>query len=68
MFDFNQARFFQSFMEVRVEGSSGRVRLLLYGVHGPLRWADLQLGGHVVPAGATLESPVEFVIPMPPAR
>ena len=64
VFDFNHAPFFQSFMEVRVEGSARRVRLLLYGVHGLLRWRDLQSGGQVVPGGRGPEDPVEFVIPM----
>jgi hypothetical protein len=36
-FDFNAAPFFQSFVEVRVEPSMGRVRLLPWGVHGRLR-------------------------------
>ena len=64
MFDFNRAPFFLSFMEVRVERSKRRVVLVLNGIHGPLRWADLQTGGSVVPAGATPDSPVEFIVPM----
>ncbi len=64
VFDFNRAPFFQSFMEVRVEGSSGRVRLILHGVDGPLRWRDLQVGGAVVPAGQGKDDPVEFVVPI----
>ncbi|HSD51156.1 MAG TPA: metallophosphoesterase [Candidatus Methylomirabilis sp.] len=63
-FDFNHAPFFQSFMEVRVEGSRGRVRLILHGVNGPLPWRDLQVGGAVVPVGQGMDDPVEFVIPM----
>jgi uncharacterized membrane protein HdeD (DUF308 family) len=64
VFDFNRAPFFQSFMEVRVERSRRRVVLVLNGVRGPLRWRDLQTGGTVVPAGATLEDPVEFIVSM----
>ncbi len=41
-FDYNVAPFFQSFVEVRVEPSAGRVRMLPWGVHGRLRWSDLQ--------------------------
>ena len=41
LFDYNVAPFFQSFVEVRVERSAGRVRLWPYGVHGRLRWRDL---------------------------
>ena len=52
MFDFNRAPFFQSFVEVRVEGTQRRVRLILHGVGGPLRWRDLQSSGTVWPAGA----------------
>ena len=64
VFDFNRAPFFQSFMEVRVERSRRRVVLTLNGVHGPLRWADLQIGGSVIPPGATADDPVEYVVPM----
>ena len=64
MFDFNRAPFFQSFMEVRVEGSARRVRLILHGVHGPLRWRDLEIGGAVRPKGASLDDPAEWIVPM----
>jgi uncharacterized membrane protein HdeD (DUF308 family) len=64
MFDFNRAPFFQSFMEVRVEGSARRVRLILHGVHGPLRWRDLEIGGAVRPKGASPDDPAEWVVPM----
>ncbi len=43
MFDFNQAPFFQSFVEVRVERSRSRVVLAVHGANGPLRWRDLHL-------------------------
>lgn len=65
-FDFNRAPFFQSFMEVRVEGSLDRVLFVLHGVHGPLRWRDLQIGGQVVPAGQSPDDTAEWVVPMPP--
>jgi hypothetical protein len=64
VFDFNRAPFFQSFAEVRVERSRRRVVLVLNGAHGPLQWRDLQIGGTVVPPGATLDDPVEFIVPM----
>jgi hypothetical protein len=63
-FDFNHAPFFQSFMEIKVEGSARRVRLILYGVHGQLHWRDLQTGGAVIPPGQGPDDPVEFVVPM----
>lgn len=64
MFDFNRAPFFQSFMEVRVEGSARRVRLILHGVHGPLRWRDLEIGGAVRPKGASPDDPAEWIVSM----
>jgi len=67
-FDFNRAPFFQSFMEVRVEGSRNQVRFVLHGVNGPLRWRDLQIGGEVVPAGQGPDDPAEWAMPMPASR
>jgi len=64
VFDFNQAPFFQSFMEVRVEGSANCVRLILHGPHGPLRWGDLGRGGRVPADPGTVDAPVEFVVPL----
>jgi uncharacterized membrane protein HdeD (DUF308 family) len=63
VFDFNRAPFFQSFMEVRVEGTHGRVVFALHGVDGPLRWRDLETRGAVLPIGAGLDDSVEFVVP-----
>lgn len=59
-FDVNVAPFYQSFVEVRVEPSSGRVRLRPYGVDGRLRWADLQTSSGLRPAGVAPEDPVEW--------
>jgi hypothetical protein len=66
IFDFNRAPFFQSFIEVRVEPSADRVRVLLYGVDGPLRWKDLDTGGALRAAGGAGADPVEVVVPMSP--
>jgi uncharacterized membrane protein HdeD (DUF308 family) len=59
-FDYNVAPFFQSFVEVRVEPETPTLRIRPYGVHGRLRWRDLQtspgLSGH---AGSDL---VEWVV------
>ncbi len=63
-FDYNRAPFFQSFIEVRVEGSAKVVRLIPHGVNGPLRWRDLQRYGKLMPAEKGEEEPVEFTIPM----
>ncbi|MCB0195612.1 MAG: DUF308 domain-containing protein [Anaerolineae bacterium] len=64
VFDFNQAPYFQSFMEVKVERSQNKVRLLLYGVNGQLRWRDLQIGGQVKPADQSDDDFVKFVVPL----
>jgi uncharacterized membrane protein HdeD (DUF308 family) len=64
-FDVNAAPFFQSFMEIAVEPSAGRVRLVPYGVHGRLRWSDLQTSGTVRPAGAAADAPAEWIVEMP---
>ena len=64
VFDFNQSPYFQSFMEIKVERSQNRVRLLLYGVNGQLRWRDLQLGGQVKPADQNDDDFVEFIVPL----
>jgi len=66
MFDFNRAPFFQSFVEVRVEGTARRVRLILHGVRGPLRWRDVQSSGTVAPAGSSPDDPAEWLLPMAP--
>jgi 3',5'-cyclic AMP phosphodiesterase CpdA len=59
-FDVNVAPFYQSFVEVRVEPSSGRVRLRPYGIDGRLRWTDLQTSPGLRPAGVAPEDPVEW--------
>ena len=63
-FDYNVAPFFQSFVEVKVEPSANRVRIIPYGVHGRLSWDD-------VASSAGTDSPdqrlVEWVVPMTPA-
>lgn len=64
-FDANVAPFYQSFIEVRVEPSEKRIRLLPYGVHGRLSWADLATSGSVRPAGVPADAPVEWVVAMP---
>ncbi len=65
-FDFNRAPFFQSFVEVSVERSQNRVRFLLYGVNGQLRWRDIQIGGQVKPSDKTDDDFVEFIAPLHP--
>ena len=63
-FDYNVAPFFQSFVEVRVEPSSNRIRLWPYGVNGRLRWRDLAHS----PLSSSLndgeQAFVEWIVPM----
>jgi len=63
-FDYNQAPYFQSFMEIRVERSRNRIRLIPYGIHGQLRWSDFEYGGMGKPASALVDGFAEWVFPM----
>ena len=63
-FDYNVAPFFQSFFEVRVEPSSGVIRLRPYGVHGRLKWRDVAHSAGVQPPGSTVDDFVEWTVPM----
>ncbi len=63
-FDKNAAPFFQSFVEVRVEPSAGRVRLRPWGVHGPLRWRDLQTSASLRGEGHDPDAEAEWVFPL----
>ncbi len=60
----NRAPFFQSFVEVRVELSTGVVRLRPYTADGRMQWRDLQVVGQVMPAGTNAADPVEFTLPL----
>jgi uncharacterized membrane protein HdeD (DUF308 family) len=63
-FDYNQAPYFQSFMEIKVEKSLNRIRLIPYGIHGQLRWKDFQTGGAGKPANAGDADLAEWIIPI----
>jgi len=64
-FDYNVAPFFQSFFEVRVEPSANRVHLLPWGVHGRLRWSDLETSAGLRPAGISADLPAEWIFELP---
>jgi len=64
-FLYSQAPYLQSFVEIRVENSKDRVRLIAHGANGPLRWRELETFGAPMPVGATGDDIVEFVIAMP---
>jgi 3',5'-cyclic AMP phosphodiesterase CpdA len=63
-FDYNQAPYFQSFMEIKVERSRNRIRLIPYGIHGQLRWSEMEYGGEGKSAQAKENDLVEWVLPM----
>jgi hypothetical protein len=58
------APFFQSFVEVRVEPSARRVRLLPYGVHGRLRWRDLSRSAVLNSTTGNADDFAEWIVPM----
>jgi uncharacterized membrane protein HdeD (DUF308 family)/3',5'-cyclic AMP phosphodiesterase CpdA len=63
-FDYNFAPFYQSFVEVRVEPSAHRVRFLVWGVHGRLKWSDIETSPGVRPQGVSPDALVEWIVPM----
>jgi hypothetical protein len=63
-FDYNQAPYFQSFIEIKAERSRNRIRLIPYGIHGQLRWIDFEYGGMVKPASAHVDDFAEWILPM----
>jgi hypothetical protein len=66
-FDYNVAPFFQSFVEVKVEPSANRVRVIPYGVHGRLTWGELGASASLRTPGVTDRAPIEWIVPMTPA-
>jgi uncharacterized membrane protein HdeD (DUF308 family)/3',5'-cyclic AMP phosphodiesterase CpdA len=67
-FDYNVAPFFQSFVEVRIERSANRVRVIPYGVHGRLTWGDLAASDGLRASAGGDRTLVEWVMPLTPAR
>ncbi len=63
-FDYNVAPFFQSFMEIRVERSTHKVRFIPYSQHGRLRWSDITSTTGARSNGAGMNDLVEWSIPM----
>jgi 3',5'-cyclic AMP phosphodiesterase CpdA len=63
-FDYNVAPFFQSFVEVKVERSANRVRIIPYGVHGRLTWGDVAVSDNLRGSAASDQNFVEWVVPM----
>lgn len=67
-FDANVAPFYQSFCVIQVEVSQRRVRIIPWGVHGPLHWRDLQTSEGLLPEGTGPDTPVEWVVPFDAPR
>ena len=63
-FDYNQAPYFQSFMEIRVEKSQNRIRLIPYGINGQLKWSDFATGGSGKPSNAKGSDFAQWILPM----
>ena len=63
-FDYNNAPYFQSFVEVRVEPSKNRLRIIPYGIHGRLQWQEFQSGGLGRPRDTRDNDLAEWVFPM----
>jgi len=64
IFDYNVAPFFQSFVEVRVEPSANRVRVLPYGIYGRLQWKDLAHSASPAGRSVAADDLVEWIVPM----
>ena len=62
MFDYNVAPFFQSFVVVTVDPVGRTVTIRPWGIHGPLAWKDFERSTTMMPQGAELDQPVEWVI------
>jgi hypothetical protein len=67
-FDYNVAPFFQSFVEIKVESSANRVRVIPYGVHGRLTWRDIASSDSPLRPRADDQGLVEWVVPMRPVE
>jgi len=67
-FDAKVAPYYQSFIEVRVEPTKGRVRLLPYGVHCRLHRCEMGVPPGARPPDALRDSPVEWVVELPRER
>ncbi len=63
-FDYNFAPFYQSFVEVRVEPSAHRVRFLPWGVHGRLKWTDIEASPGVRPQASSPDALAEWIVPI----
>ena len=63
-FDYNVAPFFQSFMEIKVEKSTGKVKFIPYSQYGRLRWSDITSTEGARPDGANMNDLIEWSLPL----
>jgi uncharacterized membrane protein HdeD (DUF308 family)/3',5'-cyclic AMP phosphodiesterase CpdA len=63
-FDVNAAPYYQSFMEIRVEPSRRRMRLIPHGVHGRLKWGDLERPQDSAAGTGSADELVEWSVPL----
>lgn len=60
-FDSNQAPFYQSFLEIKIEPTRHQLRLIPWGVNGRLKYSDLQRSSSMTQPA---EDEIEWVIPL----
>lgn len=60
-FDSNQAPFYQSFLEIKVEPAQQRIRLIPWGVNGRLKYSDLQRSLSMT---QPTDTEIEWIIPL----
>ncbi len=62
MFDYNVAPFFQSFVVVTVDPAERRMTIRPWGIHGPLKWKDVERSSPATPRNSPPDSAVEWVV------
>jgi len=63
-FDYNNAPFFQSYMEINVDPLHNKLKLAAYGIYGPLKWSDMEYSSGVKPVGKSDDDVVEWEFPL----
>jgi hypothetical protein len=64
MFDYNEAPFFQSFMEIKVQRSQNRIVFIPYSNHGRIRWKEMTSTVGSRPTGSSIDDYAEWIVPM----
>jgi len=63
-FDYNNAPFFQSFMEIEVNPSQNKIKLKAMGINGPLKWSDMEYSKGLKPSQLADDAAVEWEFPL----